>query len=61
MRVSAKHWIVELTIDGSVRPVAVRAADSDAAKDAAGAKHPDATRIYGSYTARQWAAICRLA
>ena len=54
-----KRWIVEMTIGGSVRPIAVRADSRDGAKDAAEAKHPEATRIYGAHTAREWAGIVR--
>lgn len=53
------RWVVEMTIDGSVRPVVVRAESREAAKDAAEVQEPRATRIYGAYTAREWAAIER--
>jgi hypothetical protein len=53
------RWIVEMTIDGSVRPVEVQADGSEAAKDAAEAKHPEATRIYGAHTLRQWSRVLR--
>jgi hypothetical protein len=51
------RWIVEMTISSRVKPVAVQALDSESAKDAAEAKHPEAERIWGAYTLKEWIKI----
>ena len=48
------RWIVEMTIRGSVQAVKVAARSRGAAKDAAEKAHPEAERIWGAYTLREW-------
>jgi len=48
------RWIVEMTIGGSVRAVEVTARSREGAKDAAEKAHPEAERIWGAYTLREW-------
>jgi hypothetical protein len=54
-----RTYIVEMTIDGSVKPVKVMAESRDLAKDAAELKHPQATRIYNAYTVAEWCKLCQ--
>lgn len=56
-----KRFIVEMTIDGSVRPVEVMAENREDAKDKAEAKYPypEATRTWLAYTPSEWLKILR--
>ena len=53
-------WVVELTINGSIRPIQVKASSAERAKDAACEVHPEAERCWNAYTLRQWQRIIRM-
>lgn len=52
-----KNWTVEITSNGTVVAVKVKANDRNGAKDQAEKDYPGAERIWGAYTETEWAKL----